>query len=76
MTQAEYLEAEFRRYFPAAPDIVVTDHDDKSITVDVWILNVVKPLTYTLFVGSDDPWYDFFLEDGHTQITIPFQREA
>ncbi len=83
MTQAEYLEQEFRRYFPEASDITV---DDETETLAVHILTPgAKPDHFRLTswvckIGSDDDWYIFTTAeaicDVAAVITIPLMPET
>lgn len=77
MTQAEYLEAEFRRYYPDAHTLVVTEVDE-SIYVDICMPNAVLLLSWVFACGSDDDYYTFtrvgmdpLFPDTRQVLTIP-----
>lgn len=72
MTQEEYLEAEFRRYFPTATSVAVTS-DDEKLTVCVKTPDVA-PWYFHMEVGSDDDWYEFMDVQG-VILTIPLQAD-
>lgn len=81
MTQAEYLEAEFRRYFPDATITVDTDEPE------MLHVHVVRPIhgepnrfsmtSFVMEIGSDDDWYEFSgNNDPHgVIITIPLMPD-
>ena len=72
MTQIDYLEAEFCRYFPRAHMVAVARHDE-NIAVYVSLPDVFHPLLFTMAIGSDDDWYTFSNEA--MTFTIPLEGE-
>lgn len=73
MTQEEYLEAEFRRYFPAADNIDVLPDEDETITVKVYTPEGTS-WDFFMEIGSDDDWYEF-LDPTGVILTIPLQAD-
>lgn len=77
MTQSEYLEAEFRRYFPDAENIKATVHDtDEAIHVDVYTMGGAHVQPFYMEIGSDDDYYVFTNTVSGAIITVPFHEEA
>ena len=75
MTLDEYLEAEFRRYFPDAQKIVVGPlRTDELIFVDVHTDSAIN--VWCMEIGSDDDWYSFTHARTGSTITIPLMPEA
>lgn len=78
MTQAEYLEAEFLRYYPRA-NVTVDDDEEEKIHVHVTIPVAGEPdrfilTSFVMEVGSDDDCYHFTRRNGDS-ITIPLMPE-
>lgn len=70
----QYLEAEFRRYFPDLTEFFIS-HDDHSEVIDVTIHTpTVSPWYWSFAIGSDDDWYSFSDSNG-TLLTIPLMPE-
>lgn len=70
MTLQEYLEAEFRRYYPEARILVEENMDDELIEVAVFLTGE-EPITYDMAIGSDDEYYDFISHLSGRHLTIP-----
>lgn len=84
MTPEQYLETEFRRYFPDASDVTV-DFDNDSETIHVHITTSTgepdhsRLNSWVMEIGSDDSWYTFrpVVELSYENVlTIPFNPEA
>lgn len=72
MTQSEYLEHEFHRYFP---DTEITVYTNLSETIDVFVRdtpNSDPDFIFRMEIGSDDPWYRFADANGIV-VTIPLE---
>lgn len=66
MTPTEYLQNEFRRYFPDALDVEVCFEDDETITVDVTAVQhelTVNIGSFIMEIGSDDDHFIFIRRD-------------
>lgn len=75
MTPTEYLEAEFRRYFPDATEIDVSFNDDETIDVDVLFVHPIHSM-FSMEIGSDDDYFIFTNVETGAIITVPLMPES
>jgi hypothetical protein len=75
MTPTEYLEAEFRRYFPDANEIDVAFNDDETIDVDV-VFDHPRSYNFRMEIGSDDDFYVFTEVSSGMIVTVPLMPES
>lgn len=76
MSQAEYLKAEFLRYYPSSQITVHEETEDETIHV-----HIVTPIngepnhfaqrSFVMSIGSDDDRYSFFNNHTGEVITVP-----
>lgn len=75
MAVEQYIEAEFRRYFPSAKSIQAIA-EEESILVLVYhqVREGVEPTRWYFECGSDDGYFSF--SDGTGEIiTVPLMKE-
>ena len=73
----EYLEAEFRRYFPTATEIMVGAGDDDELIVSVTLPNAKITVDFhqTNVGDSDADYFVFENELNLLPLTVPFNPE-